>query len=242
MVENMKSLAMAEDQNRDLATLRRSLDNLTDNTELQLFIEGIPGFMVSGDIPPHSALSMLADLFQDNNWALLSRIQQLLSSCDKMLEPSQRQKRLTACLTSTWMLGYMFTRDKIHYRSFRPFSYLFENLVHQIAAVPRTSSTMVEYWARCTIALLVRVIIRHLTVAPGDDLVNSIISRIPTLKDHVSARPTPRTRNHVRDTYNLEEVYVLAFTCLFVSLLECPIDLMSVARHPQERPDNFDGL
>lgn len=236
MEEEMELLAMVEDQNRDLSALRWTLENLTDNAELQPFVEGIAGFMVSPDIPPHIVLPMVADFFQDDNWALISRIQQLLSSCDKILESSHRQRRLIACLTSTWMLGYVLIHQ--HDGSFRTFRYRIEALIRQIAAVPELADTA-GHWARCAGALLIRVIIRH-DVVPGDDLILSIISRTPSLEFYISDVSTRLgTRSHTDDrpvgSYNLDEAHLLAFSSLLAALSESPNDPMGIARHPKER-------
>lgn len=92
---------------RDQEALSWTMESLTDNIELEPFVEGIPAFLGSS---PQNA-SMMQQLVVNKDTALMDRISRLLMTCKDpgVLTEDRRRKRGIACLNAISALVTMTT-------------------------------------------------------------------------------------------------------------------------------------
>ena len=109
MTEARQKLALVYQpgrEERDTRALRWTLESLTDEVELEPFIEGIPGFLVSKSAMNSLGATAITHLLDDRAVGLADRINSLLKTCEnsRALVPYSRQRRAVSCLNTIWSL------------------------------------------------------------------------------------------------------------------------------------------
>lgn len=84
---------------RDREALLWTMEALTDNIELEPFVEGIPAFLSDGS---YQVASLMRELMSNQDVALMDRIVKLLLTCKEpgVLTEDRRLKRAVACLNA----------------------------------------------------------------------------------------------------------------------------------------------
>ncbi|KAJ7726533.1 hypothetical protein B0H16DRAFT_1698022 [Mycena metata] len=95
---------------RDYRALVWTLRSLSDNTELEPFIEGIPDLLRGPPYTRETYTKQLQQLAQNRDVALLPRIEQLVHSCRSgLLSEQARKHRETTCYKALWVIASIQT-------------------------------------------------------------------------------------------------------------------------------------
>jgi hypothetical protein len=88
-----------ERDQRDREALLWTMESLTDNIELEPFVEGIPAFLLDGS---YQVASLMRELMFNEDVALMGRIVKLLLTCKEpgAMTEDRRLKRAVACLNA----------------------------------------------------------------------------------------------------------------------------------------------
>jgi hypothetical protein len=133
---------------RDQSALGWTVKSLSiTNHELEPFVQGIPGFLVSRDVGHGDVI--LWNLLEDKSLSLGRRIGALLGSCGEGLKPLAQQRRAVSCITAIWSLTIsILPTTKVWYSGFEPSTL---NALEQRLTDP---STVTVDWARCALAVI----------------------------------------------------------------------------------------
>ncbi|KAJ7447276.1 hypothetical protein B0H11DRAFT_366366 [Mycena galericulata] len=97
-----------ERADRDCRALIWTMKALTDDDELELFVEALPDVIWGSSGPRHSYDEQIHALLRHPDVCLIPRLEGLLRSCDGGLLPSaHRQRRQIACLKAIWAITHM---------------------------------------------------------------------------------------------------------------------------------------
>ena len=210
---------------RDLSAIKWTLESLTDNTELEPFIEGIHGFTVSRDIPQSDAIAILIEIFSDDEFDLGLRIDRLLISCDQILELSLRQKRRVACLSALWTMASLSVTHKNHLRYHlitwpgdEPPDWFFE-------------PTIEAHWAQCVASLLFCILLAE-DDQPEINASHGRWSRLLAFLSNISTLNSFLWLGTDIYQLNLSEYRMLALISFLVAPLAGPFDPIATSQHP----------
>jgi len=235
MAEEAELQSMKEHCHRDLTAIQWTLESLTDNTELEPFVEGIQGFTVSEDILQTDAATILIEIYNDREFDLGSRIDRLLGTCDQILEPSLRQKRRVACLSAIWT----FTSLSVTHKNLHIFPDYGLILRDERQPVWLRSPTIEAHWARCVGTLLSCILLAE----DHQPQINASNARWSGLLAFLSNIPPLNSLSlQLRaDVYrlNLSEYRILALIGFLFATVESPFDPIALSQHPHINSDPF---
>lgn len=135
---------------RDKQALRDTLEALKEHSELEPFVEGMPGFIRSNEVV--DGRSMFQDLLLDRSIRLESRIARLLLTCqgpDSMLDRAM-ERRALACLNAIISL----TKEPPS-APWMWVSCFGEHTTYVVHIFRSSKSSIIAYHACCTAALIV---------------------------------------------------------------------------------------
>ncbi|KAJ7284470.1 hypothetical protein C8J57DRAFT_693369 [Mycena rebaudengoi] len=109
---------------RDGRAIVWTLKSLTDNDELQPFVEALPDLIWGPNGRRHMYDAMINMLLADRNIRLVQRIEGLLQSCDYgLLRPEHEMLRRIACIKALWAIAYFLASDPSTRETFPNFEY-----------------------------------------------------------------------------------------------------------------------
>ncbi|KAF7334377.1 hypothetical protein MVEN_02266600 [Mycena venus] len=98
---------------RDKRALAWTMKSLTDDDQLESFVEGIPDMIWGPEGRRRKYDSLIRSLLHDPQVSLGSRIEHLMLSCESgLLEPMVKTRRQILCLRAIWCLGMMSEKGK----------------------------------------------------------------------------------------------------------------------------------
>ena len=231
-VEEAEILSMEASRFRDLSDLRWTLESLTDDTELEPFIEGIPGFVVSRDLSRRDADDILHMVFSE--FYLSFRIEQLFQSCNQILEPLRRQKRRVACLSALWTVTSLSVQHRFNWGHGDPPYYL-------IFAKQQPdwlgSPTIEAHWARCLGTLLFCILFSERGQSEMH-VNNSYYSTLLSFLSNIPSFNSLGLQIHM-DGLTLSEYRILALIGYLVAPLDGPFDPIAISIHPTDYGGSF---
>ncbi|KAJ7121928.1 hypothetical protein C8R46DRAFT_105447 [Mycena filopes] len=111
MVEKMMQDALQESPERDDRDGRAivwTMRSLTDDSELQPFVEALPNLVWGPNGRRHAYDRMIKMLLDTPDVQLVSRVERLLQSCENaLLHPQLETRRRISCLDTLWALAYI---------------------------------------------------------------------------------------------------------------------------------------
>ena len=142
--------ALPDRNKRDREALRDTLDSLTEHSELEPFVEGIPGFIRSNEVG--DGRSMFQDLLLDRTSGLECRIARLLMTCKDpgSLRDGALEKRALTCLNAIFYL----TKEQPSV----PWAWIScfgEHTTYVLQTFRYSESPVIAHHACCTAALVV---------------------------------------------------------------------------------------
>lgn len=142
--------ALPDRNTRDKVALRETLDAITEHSELEPFVEGIPGFIRSNEVS--DGRSMFQDLLLDRSVKLESRIARLLMTCKATgdLPYHDMERRALACLSAIFSL----TKEAPSVPSLW-IACFGEHTTYVLQAFRYSDSQVIAHHACCTAALVV---------------------------------------------------------------------------------------
>ena len=156
MTQGREFLAMesfAGRNQRDREALRETLESLTEHSEFEPFVEGIPGFIRSNEVA--DGRSMFQELLLDRTSRLESRIARLLLTCKDMtsvggIGAGEMENRALSCLNAIFSL----TKEPPS----SPWNWLScfgENTAYSLRIFRSSGLPIVAHHASCTHALVI---------------------------------------------------------------------------------------
>ncbi|KAJ7644934.1 hypothetical protein FB45DRAFT_300880 [Roridomyces roridus] len=163
MMEVMVTKAIASSpgrDNRDEQVIAWTVRSLTDDTELEPFVEALPDLIWGPNGQRHSYDTMIHRLLDVRDIRLVSRIQDLLRSCDSgLLMPEAESKRRISCSKALWSLGYFIGSDTGPRDSFPHFDHnLLESQSHSRSTTSRihhfaiSASSLARWISFCAVS------------------------------------------------------------------------------------------
>ena len=185
--------ALPDRNKRDREALRDTLDSLTEHSELEPFIEGIPGFIRSNEVG--DGRSMFQDLLLDRTTRLESRIARLLMTCKEAgsFPDGVLEKRALTCLNAIFYL----TKEQPS----MPWAWIScfgEHTTYVLQTFRHSESPVIAHHACCTAALVV-------------DKLHTDISDTLTAQDHTWASVTDPRKGIPLDMHLDRGIYALQF-------------------------------
>jgi hypothetical protein len=185
-------LANKADQNNkiDLKALRLALKSCRDESDVEAFLDAIPGYLQSNDSGSHIAdIGELLNV-EEEGVQLSQRIVQLFASCvdaDGRMEKMARRRRAITCARAIWEISNAFISKRVKVDLPEPASKILRQL-------SQDHDAPVAFAALSTIAILERALLEHLQDSQNQRDLNRRQEIIATLakifdeQDPLSAR------------------------------------------------------
>ncbi|KAF8272415.1 hypothetical protein EI94DRAFT_1718601 [Lactarius quietus] len=145
----------AEQKNEiDLKALRLALRSCRDESDVEAFLDAIPGYLQSDDSGSHIADIRELLITEDENIQLSQRIVQLFASCvdaDGRMDKTVRSRRAITCARAIWEISNAFMSKRVNVQLPDPASKILRQLSHDHDAA-------VAFAALSTIAILERAL------------------------------------------------------------------------------------
>ncbi|KAJ7881492.1 hypothetical protein B0H14DRAFT_1504335, partial [Mycena olivaceomarginata] len=161
---------------RDGLAIIWTFKSLTDNNELQPFVEALPDLIYGPNGRRGMYGRMINMLLADRDIRLVQRVENLLQTCDSgLLHPDHETWCRVICIKALWAIAYFLASDTSTKRNFPVFDMqlLSSQLAHPHPLISYSASAiaMVQWIGFCAVSARVRTVLSMLAASPaGDDL------------------------------------------------------------------------
>ncbi|KAJ7284472.1 hypothetical protein C8J57DRAFT_1708940 [Mycena rebaudengoi] len=179
---------------RDVRAIIWTLKSLTDNDELQPFVEALPDLIWGPNGRRRMYDAMINMLLADRNIRLVQRIEGLLQSCDSgVLRPEHEMLRRIACIKALWAIAYFLASDPSTRETFPDFDMtaLSSQLLHPNPTVHLYSSSafaLVQWIGFCAVSRLIQNLLSMLTTSPAVQDPGTILTALHAIEHEADAR------------------------------------------------------
>ncbi|KAF7343193.1 hypothetical protein MVEN_01750500 [Mycena venus] len=163
----------SERDKRDGLAIVWTLKSLTDNNELQPFVEALPDLIYGPNGRRGMYDHMINMLLADRDIRLVQRIENLLQTCDSgVLPPDHQIWRRITCLRALWTIAYFLASDASTQETFPVFDrQLISSQPHPVISHSASTIALVQWIDFCAVSAHVQTVLSVLAASPaGDDL------------------------------------------------------------------------
>ncbi|KAJ7367217.1 hypothetical protein DFH08DRAFT_1072546 [Mycena albidolilacea] len=179
---------------RDGRAIVWTLKSLTDNNELQPFVEALPDLIWGPNGRQHMYDAMIYMLLADRNIQLIQRIESLLQSCDSgLLRSDHEMWRRIACIKALWAIAYFLASDASTQKTFPMFNtnslssqHLHSNPEVHLYSV--SASAVVQWIGFCAVSQLIQEVLAMLATSPAVQDPGTILAALCTIEHEANAR------------------------------------------------------
>ncbi|KAF7343192.1 hypothetical protein MVEN_01750400 [Mycena venus] len=166
----------SERDTRDGLAIVWTLKSLTDNNELQPFVEALPDLIYGPNGRRGMYDHMINMLLADRDIRLVQRIENLLQTCDSgLLHPDHKTWRRIISIKALWAIAYFLASDSSTQEMFPVFN---ETLLssqpahpHPVISFSASTIALVRWIGFCAVSARVWTVLSMLAASPaGDDL------------------------------------------------------------------------
>jgi hypothetical protein len=183
-----------QQDDRDGRAIIWTLKSLTDNDELQPFVEALPDLIWGPNGRRHMHDTMIYMLLADQNILLVQRIENLLQSCDSgLLRSDHEMGRRIACIKALWAIAYFLASDASTQKTFPMFNMnsLSSQHLHpdpKVHSYSVSASAVVQWIGFCAVSRLVQEVLAMLATSPAVQDPETILTALRAIEREANAR------------------------------------------------------
>ncbi|KAJ7797657.1 hypothetical protein B0H14DRAFT_2466772, partial [Mycena olivaceomarginata] len=183
-----------QQDDRDGRAIVWTLKSLTDNDELEPFVEALPDLIWGPNGRRHMHDTMIYMLLADRNIQLVQRIESLLQSCDSgLLHSDHEMWRRIACIKALWAIAYFLASDASTQKTFPVFDMnsLSSQCLHpdpKVHSYSVSASAVVQWIGFCAVSQLVQEVLAMLVTSPAVQDPGIILTALRAIEHEANAR------------------------------------------------------